>query len=177
MNMLAFSKTRLPNLKPEQLNKIVSDAITLAQTRAGERNVELLTELEDQLPPIPIDSQGIHQVALNIISNAVDAVEPGEGVVHISTVFDSEAGIADFIVSDNGPGIEQEKIEELFEPFKSSKGQGGTGLGLAVARKLVREHHGRIVVESKPGEGTTFRIRLPAQEMAQWSEETYSALQ
>jgi len=177
MNMLAFSKTRLPNLNHDYLNKIVSDAVTLAQSRAEERNVMLETEFEEQLPPIPIDSEGIHQVALNIISNAVDAVAPGDGVVRVRTGFDNEAGIADLIISDNGPGIEPDKIEELFEPFKSTKGQGGTGLGLAVARKLVREHHGRIVVESKPGEGTTFRVRLPAQEMTQWSEETYSALQ
>ena len=81
------------------------------------------------------------------------------------------------IITDNGPGIEHDKINEIFEPFKSSKGHGGTGLGLAVARKIIREHHGRIVVESAPGEGTAFKLRLPVQELAPASEETYSTLQ
>jgi signal transduction histidine kinase len=111
---------------------------------------------------------------LNIIVNAIEAVATGTGVVSVSTHFNPTEGIADVVVSDNGPGIEHNKIEQLFEPFKSSKGQGGTDLGLAVARKIVREHHGRIVVESSPGEGTTFRVRLPAQEMSRASEETYS---
>ena len=79
------------------------------------------------------------------------------------------------------PPCELEKqlgpIEEMFEPFKSTKGQGGTGLGLPVARKIVREHHGRTVVESSPGEGTTFRVRLPAQEMPRASAETYATLE
>lgn len=176
MNMLAFSKSRTPNLQPDNLNKLIEDAATLAQSKADERNVMLLTDFE-QLPPIPFDSEGMHQVALNIIGNAVEAVEPGKGAVKVSTQFNADEGIVDLIVEDNGPGIEPEKIEELFEPFKSSKGQGGTGLGLAVARKIVREHHGRIVVESSPGQGTIFRVRLPVQELQQWSEETYSALQ
>lgn len=177
MNMLAFSKDRAPRLVPTNLNKIVADAVSLAQTKADEREVILLTDLEEPFPPIPLDADGIHQVALNIIGNAIDAVAQGSGVVNVSTHFRPEEGIADLVISDNGPGIERDKIEEIFEPFKSTKGQGGTGLGLAVARKIVREHHGRIVVDSTPGEGTSFRVRLPAQEMARQSEETYSTLQ
>jgi signal transduction histidine kinase len=177
MNMLAFSKTREPKLVPQHLNKIVADAVSLVQKKADERSVVLLTDFEEPFPPIPLDADGLHHVALNIISNAIDAVQPGQGVVNVSTRFNVEENIADLVVSDNGMGIEHEKIEEMFEPFKSSKGQGGTGLGLAVARKIIREHHGRIVVESSPGEGTTFRIRLPIQELSRASEETYSTLQ
>jgi two-component system, NtrC family, sensor kinase len=176
MNMLAFSKTREPKLQPTNLNKLVADAISLVQKKAGERQVRVLTDFEEPFPPVPLDPSGIHQVALNVISNAIDAVASGKGVVQVSTRFNTEQAIADLIVSDNGPGIEREKIEEIFEPFKSSKGQGGTGLGLAVARKIVREHHGRIVVDSNVGEGTTFRIRLPAQERARASEETFSTI-
>ncbi len=176
MNMLAFSKQRDPKLQQENLNKIVADAVSLVQKRADEREIVLITDLEEPFPPIPIDPDGIHQVVLNIVGNAVDAVATGDGIVNVATRFNTEEGIADIIVADNGPGIEHDKIEEIFEPFTSGKGQGGTGLGLAVARKIVREHHGRIVVDSTPGEGTSFRVRLPVQELSRASEETYSTL-
>ncbi len=177
MNMLSFSKTREPNLKPTNLNQIVADAVAGLKKQADEREVVLLTDFEQPFPPIPLDPDGISQVALNLIGNAIEAVSPGSGVVNVATRFNAEEGIADLIVSDNGPGIEPDRIEEMFEPFKSTKGQGGTGLGLPVARKIVREHHGRTVVESKPGEGTTFRVRLPAQEMPRASAETYATLE
>lgn len=177
MNMLAFSKTREPKLQPINFNRVITDAVSLLQKKADEREVMLLTDLEEPFPPMPLDPDGIHQVALNIISNAIDAVPAGKGIINVSTRFNMDDAIADLIISDNGMGIDREQIEEIFEPFKSTKGQGGTGLGLAVARKIVREHHGRIVVDSAPGEGTTFRIRLPAQEGAMSSEETFSTLQ
>jgi signal transduction histidine kinase len=176
-NMLAFSKKREPKVAPCNLNKIVADALSLVQKKADERKIMLLTDFEEPFPPIPLDASGIHQAALNIVSNAIDAVKSGTGSVNIRTRFNADDGIADILISDNGSGIERDKIEEIFEPFKSGKGQSGTGLGLAVARKVIREHHGRIVVESVPGEGTTFRIRLPIQDTAQMSDETFSTLQ
>lgn len=176
MNMLTFSKTREPKLVHSRLNSIVADAVSLVQKKADERKVTLVTDFEDPFPPIPLDVAGIHQAALNIISNAIDAVADSDGVVNIVTHFENDEGIANIIISDNGPGIEHEKIEQMFEPFKSGKGQAGTGLGLAVARKVIREHRGRIVVDSKVGQGTIFRIRLPAQQLARASEETYSTL-
>lgn len=174
INMLAFSKQREPNLQHTNFNHLIAEVVTELQKKAEERGAVLLTDFEEPLPPIPIDSDGMHQVALNIIGNAIEAAPEGEGVVNVSTRFDNENGIADLVITDNGPGIDHDKIEEIFQPFKSGKGQGGTGLGLAVARKVVREHHGRIVVDSKPEEGTTFRVRLPVQELSRESEETYS---
>ena len=176
-NMLAFSKKREPKFVANNLNKIVADALTLVQKKAAEHKVKLLSDLEEPFPPMPLDGAGIHQAALNILSNAIDAVKPGTGMVSVRTSFNSDEGIADLIIADNGLGIERDKIEEIFEPFKSGKGQGGTGLGLAVARKVIREHHGRIVVDSTPGEGTSFRIRLPVQDISRMSDETYSTLQ
>ncbi len=174
MNMLAFSKTREPKVVQTNLNKVVADAVSLVQKKADERGVKLTTDFEEPFPPIPIDPDGIHQVVMNITGNAIDAAPANGGQVSIFTRFHPDEGIADIVFGDNGPGIDPEQIEAIFEPFKSGKGQGGTGLGLAVARKLVREHHGRIVVDSRPGEGTTFRVRLPVQEVKRESEETYS---
>lgn len=174
MNMLNFSKTREPNLKTNFLNRIVADAVSGLQKKASERGVKLTSDLDAPIPPMPLDAEGITQVALNLIINAIESVEPNKGTVHVYTQFHPDEGIADLLVTDNGPGIEPAQIEELFEPFKSTKGHGGTGLGLPVVRKIVREHHGRTVVESTPGVGTTFRIRLPAQELLRQSEDTYA---
>lgn len=174
LNMLNFSKTREPNLRPCNLNQIVTDVLTGLQRKADEHQVMLLSDLEEPFPPIPLDADGIEQATMNLISNAIEAVAAKTGVVNVSTRFHANEAIADLIIADNGPGIEPDRIEELFQPFKSTKGQGGTGLGLPVARKIVREHHGRIIVESTPGKGTIFRVRLPAQEMPKASGETYS---
>jgi len=174
MNMLSFSKDRQPNLQPSHLNQIVADAVETLLKKAEERHVQITTEFEEQMPPIPLDPDGITQVALNLIDNAIESVEPQQGIVRVATQFHPAEGIADLIVQDNGPGIERERLEEIFEPFKSTKGQAGTGLGLPVARKIVREHHGRTVVESEPGRGTVFRIRLPAQQRTRESEKTYA---
>lgn len=177
MNMLNFSKTREPNLKPDNLNTIVAEAVAGLEKKASERQIKLITDLEEPFPPIPLDAEGMSQVALNLIDNAICAVMPSTGIVRVFTRFNSEEGIADLIVSDNGPGMDPDRVEEMFEPFMSTKGNAGTGLGLPVTRKIVREHHGRTIVDTQPGEGTTFQIRLPAQERLRASEETYSTLE
>lgn len=173
MNMLAYSKPREPRIEMVQLNKIVADAMTLAQRRADEKSVMLLSDLEEPFPAVPIDPDGIHQVALNLINNAIDATEPGKGLVNIETRFDAQNERATLAVADNGPGIPPELHERIFEPFHSSKGQSGTGLGLAAARKIVEEHGGHIIVRSTSGEGTVMRVVLPLTPEARGSEKTF----
>ncbi|MBN1491296.1 MAG: FHA domain-containing protein [Phycisphaerae bacterium] len=160
-NMLAFSKPREPRLERVQLNPIVMDAVALAHRKADEKSVILLTDLEEPFPPMPIDVDGIHQLVLNLAINAVDAVPENDGIVNVETRFDGEHGWATITVTDNGPGIPPEMVNKVFEPFHSSKGQGGTGLGLAVAHKIVEEHRGRLTVERPPDGGTCFRVVLP----------------
>jgi len=164
MNMLAFSKKRQPRREQVQLNKVVDDAVELAGRLADERHVMLLCEPEESFPPIPVDSDGIHQAVLNILTNAIDAVQPNTGVVNVKTHYDPANNQALVTIADNGPGIEQNRLESVFQPFQSDKGQGGTGLGLAVARKIVDEHGGRITISSVLGEGTIFELSLPAGE-------------
>jgi signal transduction histidine kinase len=161
MNMLAYSKPREPRLQLAQVNKIVADAVALAQRKADEKSVMLLADLQDPFPAIPIDVDGIHQVALNLITNAIDAVASESGLVNVETRFDAEKERAILDIKDNGPGISVENRRRMFEPFYSTKGQGGTGLGLAVAQKIVQEHRGRIEVISQIGEGTIMRVILP----------------
>ncbi len=163
-NMLAFSKDRQPARQYVQIGSILAEVIELAQRYADDRGVMLLSEADEDVPPVPVDPDGVHQVALNLINNAVEAVQQHKGVVNVRISFDEKAQEAILTVADNGPGIESQDLRHIFEPFHSTKGQGGTGLGLAVARKIVHEHHGRIDVSSMPGEGTIFRVRLPIAE-------------
>ncbi|MBN1344116.1 MAG: FHA domain-containing protein [Phycisphaerae bacterium] len=173
-NMLAFSKDRQPSRQMVQLGRIVNEVVELVQRNADDRHVMLLAETEEEHPPIPVDPDGIHQVILNLIGNAIDAVEPHKGVINVKIKFDEEGQEAVITIADNGPGISSEDLPLIFEPFHSSKGQGGTGLGLAVAQKIVHEHNGRIDVSSMPGEGTIFRVRLPIAEAGPYeSEETF----
>lgn len=161
LNMLTFSKDRQPRIETIQLNKIIEDVILLSQNRADEHNVMILTDL-DEIPAIPIDPEGIHQVAHNIILNAIDAVSKKGGRVNISTKYHPSEGKISLSIGDNGPGIPTEIQDKIFDPFESSKGQGGTGLGLAAAKKIVTELGGEIVIDSVIDEGTTFIIKLKA---------------
>jgi signal transduction histidine kinase len=113
-----------------------------------------------------LDSDGIHQVVLNIMTNALDVVPDKNGRVTVTTIFDEAGNCGVLTISDNGPGIPKAELDTIFNAFHSSKGQGGTGLGLAAAKKIVTELHGKITVTSKADRGTTFRICLSTEETA-----------
>ena len=109
-----------------------------------------------------IDPEGIHRAVLNIVTNAIDACEGAENAqVVVKTEWDPEASIARIAVSDNGVGIDEADIPSIFQIFASTKGSRGTGLGLPVSQKIIREHGGKIIVTSRPGQGATFLIELP----------------
>ncbi|MFQ5806576.1 MAG: ATP-binding protein [Phycisphaerae bacterium] len=164
LNMLAFSKQREPQLEMLRLNKIVSDVVELVQEQADESNITLRTDLDVEVPPIPVDYDGVHQAVLNLISNALDAVPRGDGVIDVRTRFDPVERWVIISVADNGPGVPESQRSKIFEPFHSTKGQGGTGLGLAVARKNVNELGGSIELCDVPEGGSEFVVRLPTAE-------------
>jgi len=117
-----------------------------------------------QLPGVPVmmvyDNQQIEQVLVNLITNAVQAMPDG-GQLHVSLA--QKGGMVSIAVQDTGTGIPAENINRIFDPFFTTKPEGeGTGLGLSVGYGIISNHHGRIEVESTPGEGTTFTILLPA---------------
>jgi two-component system NtrC family sensor kinase len=161
LNMLAYSRERTPNRQPTDLNAVVHDAIELARHQAVAHEVTITEHLAKGLPPVEIDPDGIHQVVLNILLNGVQAVSPKKGRVALATTLDAPAGRVFIHVADDGPGVPPEQIDRIFDLFSSTKGHGGSGLGLAVARKIVREHGGHISVTSSPGHGCTFLVRLP----------------
>jgi signal transduction histidine kinase/pSer/pThr/pTyr-binding forkhead associated (FHA) protein len=163
-DMLTYSKEREPNIKPTDINVVARDVVELMQARAGEQGVKMWTQLDESLPIVAAETEQIHRALLNIVGNALDAVEESaEPKVKVKTTKEAseEGGWVLIHVLDNGPGIAPEKQAEIFRPFVSSKGNRGTGLGLAVSRKILREHGGDITVQSQVGKGSQFTLRLP----------------
>ncbi|MFW5845616.1 MAG: hybrid sensor histidine kinase/response regulator, partial [Planctomycetota bacterium] len=167
MNMLAYSKQRKPEIEMMNLDEMLREIIELFQAQCDRQGVALITELDVELPPVPADASELHQVVMNLLNNALDAVEPGTGVVTLRTEYDPQQPEARIAISDNGTGMDRDSLKQIFTPFYSTKGQRGTGLGLAVARKIIDEHGGRIDVASEPGSGATFTIHLPGCDEAQ----------
>ena len=161
MNMLAYSKSRQPLLEDVTLNDLLQECVDLLTPRADERGVALLSDLND-IPPVPADTAGLHQVFMNLLTNALEAVADNSGVITVATSYDSVGRRIAIHIHDNGGGIDPSQMEHIWEPFWSSKGQRGTGLGLAVVQKIIAEHRGDITAASPAGEGTTFTIHLPA---------------
>lgn len=168
MNLLAYSKEREPKLQQVSINTIASECMELVAGSANERQVMVVADLDEHHPPMPLDPDGMHQVLMNLIGNALDAVEPGKGLIRVVTRFESSANRSIIQVIDNGSGIPESVLPHMFELFHSTKGNRGTGLGLAVARKIVAEHDGEIAVHSRPGQGSTFTIALPVKALRQF---------
>lgn len=162
MDMLSFSKDREPVIEPSDLNEMVGEVVELMLTRAEELGVRLEWQPSKDLPQVMIDADGIHRAVLNIVTNAIDAAEGAENAkVEVTTEWDPATSIARVSVKDNGVGIPDAEIDSIFQVFASTKGSRGTGLGLPVSQKIVREHGGKITVSSTVGQGSTFVVELP----------------
>ena len=146
------------------LNGLVKDSIAFTEDYASATRDErgaharFRTELAQDVPPVLATPSELREVFVNLLRNAVDAIE-GEGEVVVRTRAEGPHGLVE--VSDTGTGMSPEVMEKLFRPLFSTKGERGTGLGLATAYAIVRRHGGDIQVKSAPGEGTTFTVRLP----------------
>ena len=166
MNLLAYSKEREPQLQLVNPNRLIGECVELTASAAGAKAAMVLADTDPDHPAIPLDPDGMHQVLMNLLSNALDAVEPGNGLIRIVCRYEAEHQTSVIEVIDNGTGIPPTMTGHLFELFHSTKGNRGTGLGLAVARKIVEEHEGSIQVKSSATEGTIFTIRLPVDNAA-----------
>jgi signal transduction histidine kinase len=164
MDMLTFSKEREPDLMLGNLNDTIHDVVELMNVRAEEFQVELTWQPCDSMPDLIFDPEGIHRAVLNVVTNAIDAVAEKQppGKVAVRTEYDAENTLARIVVEDNGPGIPADQMDHLFSPFVSSKKSRGTGLGLPVSQKIIREHGGKLLVDSQAGRGARFTFELPA---------------
>ncbi len=164
-DLLYFGKPSQPELTYADLNSIVQKTLMFASQHRGGRNIEKKLELAENLPPIYVDPKQIQQVLLNLILNAVQAMQDG-GILTITSSAPIVNGrqIVKVSVADTGPGIPPQILEKIFTPFFTTKAQG-TGLGLAICHKLISQHKGVISVQSEDGKGTVFTIDLPATEI------------
>jgi len=163
MNLLAYSKDRKPQLEFVNPKKLLDECVELIAVPANDKGVMVVADVDKDHPAVPLDPDGMHQVIMNLLSNALDAVTPQEGLIRVVCHYDAENRQTIVEVIDNGSGIPETMKKHMFELFHSTKGNRGTGIGLAVARKIVEEHEGSISVQSRPGEGTTFTLRLPVE--------------
>ena len=159
LDMLKFSKDEALNLKPCQFNRLIESVVQTVRPQADQRQVSIIVGTDEQLEPLPMDSEKMRDVVMNLLINAIEAVEPKTGQVIVQTELDKNSQQVILRISDNGAGIENP--EKIFEPFYSTKSNVGAGLGLTIARRIVQKHAGIIEARSLPGEGTTFTIRIP----------------
>jgi len=159
--LLEFARPSQPNLNKEDLNQIVDKMLLLVTTELRKKNLQIVKEFHEYLPPVVMDKEQMKQVFLNILLNAIDAT-PENGTITVGTRLVERNGYQDFaqiIVRDTGRGIPKEDLDRIFIPFYTTKHQG-SGLGLAISHQIVQEHHGSIEVESEEGQGTTFCVNL-----------------
>jgi two-component system NtrC family sensor kinase len=159
--LLDFSRQRKPDATICSINSILQECLTLVENQATFQNIKFIENYEQELPMIIVDPSQMQQVFLNMIINAAEAMEDG-GELTIQTSLLSANDFIAIEISDTGYGIPDEYFNKLFDPFFTTKEVGhGTGLGLAISYGIVKEHNGRIEVESTVGEGSTFTIHLP----------------
>jgi signal transduction histidine kinase len=161
MNLLAYSKPREPKLELVNPRVLIQECLELIASAANEKRVMAVADVDKDHPAVPLDPDGLHQIIMNLLTNALDAVEPQTGLIRVVCKYDAENRQTIIEVIDNGKGIQPNLMRNLFELFHSTKGNRGTGIGLAVTKKIVEEHEGSISVKSTPGEGSTFTVKLP----------------
>jgi signal transduction histidine kinase len=155
--LLDYSTVHVTNVADCDLSALVTRTLAFLEYQIARNRISV----ENRLPPLPIraDAHKLEQVLVNLVLNAIGAMPRGGRLVfrHFE-----KGPFLTLIVSDTGEGVPEENMEKIFEPFFTTKRNGeGTGLGLAVCRKIIEQHGGKISVSSRPGEGTEFHVALP----------------
>jgi len=160
--LLDFARPVQPERKPTPPDLLVDEALALVSEDAGFRSVTIEREPAPDMPSVYVDQFQIRQALLNILLNAIEAMGGGGRLTVTTSLKNDQDGndVVDISVADTGPGMSADELERLFEPFYTTK-QKGTGLGLTIVVRLVEQNGGRVVVDSRAGEGTVFSIRLP----------------
>jgi len=158
--LLDFARPAAPARKPMDLNEVVRRSVSVVMTQLSLNQVNLSLDLAADLPQVQADPNQIQQVVVNLLLNAADAIGAEGGQIRAITRSAARSAI-EFLLEDSGRGISAEDLPRIFEPFFTTKGNHGTGLGLAVSWGIVEAHGGSLEVQSQPGQGTCFTLRLP----------------
>lgn len=156
-DLLQTARPHPPEIRRSDLNTTVEHSVMLARQQALSRPIRIELKKAENLREVEHDSDQIHQVLLNLLLNAIQAID-GQGTITVE--ISGEGNDALIAVSDTGRGIPAEHLPNIFRPFYTTKGNG-TGLGLSLAKRIVEEHDGRIEVESSAAKGTRFVVLLP----------------
>ncbi len=160
-NVLDYTRPLRPNKRPTDINDIVRQTAEQFKSYLDESKIALKLSLAEGVPQVEADAEMIKQVVINFIKNAVEAMESrGEGTLSIST--DARDAEVEIVFADTGAGMDEDVLDKIYRPFFSTK-IGGIGLGLSVSQRIVRQHAGRIDVQTRLGAGTTFTVTLAAQ--------------
>ena len=162
--VLSFARRGSDRREPTDLVDLIQQMLVLAEKDLQNHRVRVATVF-DERPIVVINAGQIQQVVLNLIVNARQAMEQG-GQLTIRVGINAESKMAEISIRDSGHGIPPDVLQKIFDPYFSTKtadagGQGGTGIGLSLAREVIESHQGRIRVESVVGQGTTFTLKLP----------------
>jgi len=161
-SLLNFARASETHRRLADVHAGLESVLAIVEKQVGKRQVEIQRRYAASLPPVSIDEDKMAQVYMNILLNAVQAIEE-RGTVTITTVCDPQSGRVRIAFADTGAGISAEHLDKIFDPFYTTKkDQEGTGLGLSVSYGIVQEHDGDIQVDSRPGHGSVFTIALPA---------------
>ncbi len=160
-NLLAFSRKSKMEFGEMSVNELLERSIMLSKHKLDLQHIQIEARLEEGIPPVQGDFNQIQQCVINLIFNAMDAMPDG-GTLSLSSSFDREKGLVEIKIADTGHGISKEDLPHIFDPFFTTKIEGkGLGLGLSTVYGIVDRHRGTITVESEPGKGSVFTIRLP----------------
>jgi PAS domain S-box-containing protein len=163
-SLRSFARHTPGDRVPLELNTVVDESLLLMQKPLAADNIQVLTSLDRTLPPIHGDATTLHQVLMNLLTNAREAMPEG-GQIRIETSTAERPGWIRLLVTDTGSGIPAEEISKIFDPFFTTK-RTGTGLGLSVTYGIIQEHGGTVDVQSRPGDGTTFILSFPTHSAA-----------
>jgi len=161
--LLGFARKQSTTIETTDLNDLIQKVTRLLEYKIKQKNISLILSLGDELPKFRADSQLIQEVIMNLLMNSLDAVTDG-GIIKVDSRLSENKKLV-FSVTDNGAGIAPDELQNIFDPFYTTKEPGvGTGLGLSVCLGIVEQHGGKISVESRPGIETKFTVILPVEE-------------
>jgi signal transduction histidine kinase len=159
--LLNFSRAAEPQKKETDIHACIDEVVSVLDLQLQKEKFVIARRFDSSLPPITIDGNKIKQVLMNLLINASQAMAEG-GRIDIETMRVDDGKAMAILITDTGQGISPEHLPKIFDPFFTTKGpEAGTGLGLSVSYGIIQQHGGQISVDSAPGNGSTFTIRLP----------------